>query len=100
MTIYYSKNEKGEISAKTESQSVAIALGFDNETEEEIVRGYDGKLYFKGKEPKYEPSYKEKRAAEYPAVEDQLDMIYWDKVNNTNKWVETIGAIKAKYPKA
>lgn len=47
----------------------------------------------------YEPSYQEKRAAEYPAISDQLDMIYWDMVNGTQKWRETIAEIKAKYPK-
>ena len=46
------------------------------------------------------PTYAEKRAAEYPSIPDQLDMIYWDKVNNTNNWVNKISEIKAKYPKA
>ena len=46
-----------------------------------------------------EKSYSEKRQAEYPAIPDQLDMIYWDKVNNTNLWQEKIAEIKAKYPK-
>ncbi len=46
-----------------------------------------------------ELTYAEKRAREYPAIPDQLDMIYWDKVNNTNIWQETIAAVKAKYPK-
>lgn len=46
-----------------------------------------------------EPTYAEKRAAEYPSVGDQLDMIYWDRVNGTNLWQEKIAEIKAKYPK-
>jgi len=28
-----------------------------------------------------------------------LDMIYWDKINGTNKWVETITEIKNSTPK-
>lgn len=44
-------------------------------------------------------TYAEKRLAEYPAISDQLDMIYWDKVNDTNLWQEKIAEIKAKYPK-
>ena len=44
-------------------------------------------------------SYIEKRLAEYPAISEQLDMIYWDKINNTHTWEETISSIKAKYPK-
>lgn len=43
--------------------------------------------------------YCELRSDEYPSVEDQLDMQYWDKVNGTNIWVETITAIKQKYSK-
>lgn len=47
----------------------------------------------------YAPNYKEKRAAEYPDIADQLDMIYWDMVNSTQNWREKIAEIKAKYPK-
>lgn len=49
--------------------------------------------------PKSAPTYAEKRAAEYPAISEQLDMLYWDKINNTNNWSEAITAVKAKYPK-
>ena len=45
------------------------------------------------------PTYTERRRAAYPALSDQLDLIYWDKVNGTNVWQETIAEIKAKYPK-
>lgn len=45
------------------------------------------------------PSYQELRIAEYGTIGDQLDMIYWDKVNGTNKWVDKITEIKNKYPK-
>ena len=40
--------------------------------------------------------YKEKRKAEYPAIEDQLDTIYH---NGVAGWKTTIKAIKDKYPK-
>tara|TARA_R100001086_G_scaffold235218_1_gene158025 strand:- start:256 stop:555 length:300 start_codon:yes stop_codon:yes gene_type:complete len=30
----------------------------------------------------------------YPPIGEQLDMIYWDKVNGTNNWIETINSIK------
>jgi hypothetical protein len=46
-----------------------------------------------------EPSYAELRGAEYPSREDQLDMIYWDKVNGTTIWEDTIQQIKDRYPK-
>ena len=47
----------------------------------------------------YSLTYKEKRQNEYPKIEEQLDMIYWDKINNTSIWQDTITQIKTKYPK-
>jgi hypothetical protein len=46
-----------------------------------------------------ERDYQLKRQNEYPSIPEQLDLLYWDKVNGTNIWVSTIGAVKAKYPK-
>lgn len=43
--------------------------------------------------------YKQLRRNAYPYWGDQLDMIYWDKVNGTTVWVDTIADIKATYPK-
>jgi len=40
--------------------------------------------------------YKEKRSAEYPPIEDQLDDIYH---NGVAGWKTTIKAVKDKYPK-
>jgi len=40
--------------------------------------------------------YKEKRAAEYPSIVDQLDDIYH---NGIDAWKATIKATKDKYPK-
>lgn len=66
----------------------------------EVEQAYDGKLYLKGYAPvQPAPTYAEKRQAEYPSIPDQLDMIYWDKVNNTDLWQQKIAEIKAKYPK-
>jgi len=69
-------------------------------TEMEVEQAYNGAWYGMGYAPREpEKSYVEKRQAEYPSIPDQLDMIYWDKVNGTNLWIEKISAIKAKYPK-
>lgn len=46
-----------------------------------------------------EPSYAELRAQEYPDIATQLDIQYWDAVNGTTVWAETIQAIKEKHPK-
>ena len=46
-----------------------------------------------------EPDYATLRQQEYPSREEQFDMMYWDKVNGTTVWEDTIQAIKDKYPK-
>jgi len=35
----------------------------------------------------------------YPSIEEQLDMLYWDKINNTEVWKETVDKIKKDTPK-
>jgi hypothetical protein len=47
----------------------------------------------------YVEPYTVLRQREYPSIGDQLDMLYWDKVNNTNNWKDLISSIKVKYPK-
>ena len=69
-------------------------------SEMEVEQAWDGSWYLSGHCPaEPEKTYAEKRLAEYPAISEQLDMIYWDKVNGTNLWQEKIAEIKAKYPK-
>jgi hypothetical protein len=43
--------------------------------------------------------YQRYRAKEYPSIQEQLDLQYWDKINNTNNWEQAINAVKNKYPK-
>ena len=98
--MFYELLSDGTIGRSTPSEKVAKSLGLTLTTEKEIVYGYDGKRYFKGEEPAApEPSYVELRAAEYPPIADQLDMQYWDAVNGTTIWKDTIAGIKEKYPK-
>lgn len=49
--------------------------------------------------PEPEKTYAEKRAAEYPSITEQLDMIYWDGVNGTTNWQDKIAEIKERFPK-
>ena len=44
--------------------------------------------------------YQRDRAAAYPSLAEQLDMQYWDSVNGTAVWADTIAAIKERYPKS
>ena len=69
-------------------------------SEMDVEQAYNGDWYLTGYAPQEpEKSYAEKRLEEYPSIGDQLDMIYWDKINGTNLWQEKIAEIKAKYPK-
>ena len=43
--------------------------------------------------------YQRDRAAAYPSLAEQMDMQYWDSVNGTTVWEDTIAEIKARYPK-
>jgi hypothetical protein len=49
---------------------------------------------------KYElKQYQKDRLSAYPSIADQLDMLYWDKVNGTDNWLKSIESVKSKYPK-
>jgi len=43
--------------------------------------------------------YQRDRAKAYPSIQEQLDLQYWDKINNTDNWEQAINAVKAQYPK-
>jgi len=43
--------------------------------------------------------YQRDRSAEYPAIQDQLDMIFHDLEDGTKLWQQKIRSIKTKYPK-
>lgn len=98
--MFYEVLSDQTIGRSTKDKEVANALGLMLQTEQEIVYGPNGKRYLKGTEPPLpEKSYKQKRAAAYPSIADQLDMMYWDIVNGTETWREAVGAVKLKYPK-
>jgi len=40
------------------------------------------------------------RRMAYPSIADQLDMLYWDKVNGTENWLNSIESVKSRFPKA
>ena len=46
-----------------------------------------------------EPDYASLRQQEYPSLQEQEDMRYWDEINGTTVWRDTITAVKDKYPK-
>ena len=45
------------------------------------------------------PTYRDNRVTAYPSIQEQLDMQYWDSVNGTTTWKDSIQAVKDEYPK-
>jgi hypothetical protein len=43
--------------------------------------------------------YQRDRSKAYPTIQEQLDLLYWDKVNGTSNWEAAIEAVKTEYPK-
>jgi len=43
--------------------------------------------------------YQRDRQIQYHSIADQLDMLYWDKVNGTENWLKSIESVKNKFPK-
>ena len=43
--------------------------------------------------------YQRDRATAYPSLQDQADMAYWDRQNNTTTLDDAISAVKAEFPK-
>lgn len=39
------------------------------------------------------------RCSNYPSLEEQQDMQYWDSINGTTNWLDTITKVKQDYPK-
>ncbi len=79
------------------NQIKAKELGYP---ELDIEQAYNDEWYLTGYAPaEPEKTYAELRVAEYPSIQEQLDMQYWDSVNGTTNWKDTISAIKEKYPK-
>tara|TARA_R100001530_G_scaffold17851_2_gene15373 strand:+ start:532 stop:777 length:246 start_codon:yes stop_codon:yes gene_type:complete len=44
-------------------------------------------------------AYIRNRQFTYPGIGEQLDQLYWDKKNGTNKWVEAVDKVKSDNPK-
>ena len=43
--------------------------------------------------------YQRDRAKAYPSLQDQMDMMYWDNVNNTTTWKDAIAKVKSDHGK-
>lgn len=72
-----------------------------NQKELPVIVCEDGEISFteseldvKGAELNRLYGHVECRVKNYPPIHEQLDMIYWDKVNQTTVWEDTISNIK------
>jgi len=45
------------------------------------------------------PEYSKLREREYTSIREQLDMQYWDSVNDTTTWKDHIASVKDQFPK-
>lgn len=86
-----------KIGDKLTSENYMQGASWCNKNNAVIIQ--EGDEYIIAAIPEYIPTYQELRAADYPSIAEQLDMLYWDKVNGTNIWQETIAAVKEKHPK-
>ncbi len=93
--IYDAQTRACEVFIGTDT-AWAIAQGF---AEMDVEQAHAGDWYVAGYAPPPEKTYAERRAAAYPSLADQLDMMYWDKVNGTDDWRNAVAAVKAAHPK-
>ena len=73
-----------------------------NQSSNNYIDVEDGEVVFKERIPTQEEldnQYKIKRHSNYPRLEEQLDMLYWDRVNGTDNWFNKIKLVKEQYPK-
>ena len=73
----------------------SIQWGECNMEEQDLTPYYNNQWHYT--KQAWERMHSEKR--QYPLVEHQLDMIYWDRINGTNIWEQTITKIKKETPK-
>ena len=65
----------------------------------DTVVTYDGTSFSVTPIEEEDVDYTYHRAAEYPSLEEQADMAYWDRQNGTTVLDDAITAVKVKYPK-
>ena len=59
----------------------------------------EAEIATKAEELRVADEYRLPRTKNYPPIKDQLDMLYWDKVNGTDNWQDVIAKVKSDNPK-
>lgn len=90
------KDENDDIYAFDEDQ---VEQGYGSDLE--AVTDAEAKAINEAKEKERFDAltYAQKRAEKYPSIGEQKDMQYWDQVNGTTTWKDTIAKVKLDYPK-
>lgn len=107
---YFNANEAYYIDSDNlkvinENYTVEEAEEFNRQREiHDILYGGDSSQMYRLYDPTdhvYDHVYARVNATDgYKKLENQLDMLYWDKINNTDNWVNHINYVKNKYPKS
>ena len=98
MTMYKLIKIENSYSINTESKCIPVSLSnsdyqqFIQDVAEQGISIVEGPTII-------EPDYVTLRQQAYPSLQDQQDMQYWDAINGTTVWQDTITAIKEEYPK-
>ena len=88
-------NPKAQVSINAEDYNQITWLNGTTPISVEDIKAKQAEL-----KAEYEAKqYQRDRAEKYPPIKEQLDMMYWDKVNGTDNFLKAIQAVKAKYPK-
>jgi hypothetical protein len=70
-----------------QGNSVVLDMALVNAEVTRLQAAYDAK------------AYQRTRSLDYPSIQDQLDMQYWDSVNGTTTWATAIAKVKTDNPK-
>jgi|TARA_R100000479_G_C6296902_1_gene168731 hypothetical protein len=96
----YGDNPKGEHQASTSDPIPEYDNNIQSiywENNQIVVKDDEQKIA--ENEERIATQYQRNRQMEYPSIQDQLDMQYWDSVNGTTTWKDSIAKVKSDNPK-
>ena len=88
-------DEKAQVSVIGEDIDTAVLTWSSAEISKEDIKTKMAELQTAYDNNKYQRD----RAEVYPSIQEQLDMQYWDNVNGTTTWKDTIAKVKSDIPK-
>ena len=99
----HTKNRNVELAADSNYKEYVVSDDFNLNR---IVKDEDGKdftlqngILYDDFVAKFDADYSANRVSQYPSIQEQLDMQYWDSVNGTSTWKDAIAKVKSDNPK-